>query len=176
MLAVGRVMFILAFKLKWVLFQPAKQNVHILMKTIRCVIGEDTVFMSCLAAAAWLHQMERRLAFFFILHSGRDACGSGELDKTGRNYRNISYLCFLSPLHSLALCLCNEQFPIFLNRTWHWKMFRCLSVLTRAVCMAPQRHNCQELYRAEQSRTTFVMGFGGSGRFCRRRDVSAFDQ
>lgn len=26
-------------------------------------------------------------------------------------------------------------------------MFRCLSVLTHAVCIAPERHYCQELYQ-----------------------------
>lgn len=141
------------------------------------VSSERTQF-SCPAKQQPLDYIRWRggLLFFFVLHSGRDACGSGELDKTGRNNRNISYLCFLSPLHSLALFLCNDQFPIFLNRTWQWKMFRSLSVLTCAVCMAPQRHNCWELHRVEPNRTTFMMGFGGSGRFCRRRDVSAYDQ
>lgn len=174
MLAVGRVMFISAFKLKWVLFQPAKQNVHILLKTIRCVIAEDTVFMSGLAAAAWLHQMERRLAFFSYCFQGGMLVEVENLTKLGE-ITGISAICVFSLHSTLSL-----SFFVMTNFQYSWIVLDSGKCLDACLCSLVQyiwlhRDTIVESYIG-QNRTTFVMGFGGSGRFCRRRDVSAFDQ
>ncbi len=120
------------------------------------------------------------LLFFYIAF--REDCGSRELDKTLKlqEYQPILFFFFFLE--------CVVFFPaLFVMTNFQYYcialdsgMFRCLSVLTHAVCIAPERHSCQELHRVEQNRTTFVVCFG-EWRVCivflsERRGVSGFNQ
>ncbi len=120
------------------------------MKIIRDVIREYTVFISCLflVAAAWLHQIQEA-CFSFILHLGMFLEGDNltELCEIIGTSAICGFLLFL-----FLLLMTNFQ---YCYNVLDSGMFRCLSVLTHPVCMAPWRPNSQELHQTEQ----FVMCF-----------------
>lgn len=113
-------------------------------------------FMSCLflVAVAWLHQIESALLFFYIAYI--DVRGRRELDKKCVKMFSLFLSLSLFLMTNFQYC-CNVLDS---------GMFRCLSVLTHAVCIAPERLDCQELHRAKQNRTTFVMCFQAEADLC----------
>lgn len=118
-------------------------------------------------AVAWFHQVEQA-CFSFILHSG--------MFVEAENFTKLCDIIRTSAICGFSLSLLvmtNFQFCCYILDSG---MLRRLSVLTQAVCKAPQRHSGQELHWAEQNRTTFATCLGEWQAWSERRDVSGFDQ
>lgn len=125
-----------------------------------------------------LHYIKQRKAFSFSL-ALRDVFGR-KLHKTVWNSKSTSHTFFrMCSFFSLSLspCLLMTSFQ-YCCSVLDSRMLTCLSVLTHAVCIAPERHYCRELHLAEQNNFCYLFQ-GGVCLCCSwnwRRDVSGWNQ
>lgn len=124
-----------------------------------------------LLQGASLHQTEEG-AFLF---SGAQRCF---WKKTSQNCEILRAIHFLGCVpFSLSPCLLMTSFQ-YCCSVLDSRMLTCLSALTHAVCIAPERHYCRELHLAEQNNFCYLFQ-GGVCLCCSwnwRRDVSGWNQ
>lgn len=123
-----------------------------------------------------LHYIKQRRPLPFSL-ALRDVFGS-------RNFTKLCEILRIRAIHFLR-CVPFSPSPCLLMTSFQYccsvldsRMLTCLSALTHAVCIAPERHYCRELHLAEQNNFCYL--FQGAVCLCCswnwRRDVSGWDQ
>lgn len=167
-----RAVFDRVFKLKQVCFRlrlQCNQSVHIL---IRITLDIIRVFISTTRRFITSNRGSR---FPFLLHSEMFL---------EENFTKLCEILRVRAIHFLG-CVPFSPSPCLLMTSFQYccsvldsRMLTCLSALTHAVCIAPERHYCRELHLAEQNNFCYLFQ-GGVCLCCSwnwRRDVSGWNQ